>query len=85
MKLPTVAGMQAKKTKSVVGWFLLAAGLLTMASASLIYTRKSYTAKLSSIELSIGDKQRAYLFIWVGIAGLLTGGGILLTRPKNVA
>ena len=82
----TGAVVQAKKAKpsAVIGWFLMAAGLLLMASGSFSYTRKSYTAKLNSIELSVGERQRVYLLIWTGVAAFVAGGGIFLTRPKTV-
>ncbi|MGZ7124112.1 MAG: hypothetical protein ACXVIT_11420 [Halobacteriota archaeon] len=73
--------MSAVKIVAIV---LIIAGLLGLVYGSFSYTRETQEAKLGSLELSVKDTQTVYVPVWVGVAAIVAGGGLLLfSNRKN--
>ena len=71
------------KPRHYAGLLLIIAGLVIMVFGSVVFTMKTYAANLNSIELSDGDRQSVYRFLWTGFAAGVIGGVILLTGIKK--
>lgn len=73
--------MSAVKIVAIV---LIIAGLLGLVYGSFSYTRETQEDKLGSLELSVKDTQTVYVPVWVGVAAIVAGGGLLLfSNRKN--
>lgn len=71
------------KSITFVGFILMLVGLLVMIYGGFSYTKKTHTAKLGSVQLSVREKQTVYIPIWIGVTSFVVGGGILLIRSKK--
>ncbi len=71
------------KPITFIGLGLMLAGMLVMIYGGFSYTKKTHTAELGSVQLSVHEKQNVYIPLWVGITSLVVGGGILLSRSKK--
>lgn len=56
---------------------LIVAGILGLAYGGFSYTRETHDLKIGPIEMSIKDKERVNIPLWVGI-GAIVAGGLLL-------
>lgn len=63
--------------------FLIVAGVLGLVYGGFSYTKETHEAKLGSIELSVKDKERVNVPVWVGVAAIVAGGGLLLFGGKT--
>ena len=69
--------MNAVKMLAIV---LILAGALGLAYGSFTYTKDTHQAKIGPIELSIKDTQTVNIPIWAGVAAIVAGAFLLLTR-----
>jgi len=71
------------KPLTFIGLGLMLAGMLVMIYGGFSYTKKTHTAKLGSVQLSVNEKQNVYIPLWIGITSLVAGGGILLSSKSK--
>ena len=69
--------MNAVKMLAIV---LIVAGILGLAYCSFTYTKDTHQAKIGPIELSIKDKETVNIPVWAGVAAIVAGAFLLLTR-----
>ena len=69
--------MNAVKLLAIV---LIVAGVLGLAYGSFTYTKDTHQAKIGPIELSIKDKETVNIPVWAGVAAIVAGAFLLLTR-----
>ena len=69
--------MNAVKMLAIV---LIVAGVLGLAYGSFTYTKDTHQAKIGPIELSIKDKETVNIPVWAGVAAIVAGTFLLLTR-----
>ena len=60
-----------------LGIAVLVSGLVAMAIGGFGYTQDATALKLGSIELSVAEKKRVNVPLWVGVAAALAGGALL--------
>ena len=61
----------------VAGIVLLIAGALALAYGSFTYTKETHETKIGPLELSVKDKRTVNIPVWLGVASLVVGGGLL--------
>ena len=66
----------------IVGFALIAAGILGLVYGGFSYTTETHEAKIGPIELSVKDKETVNVPIWAGVAAIVVGG-LLLVVPKK--
>ena len=69
-------------TLRIAGIALLLAGVLGLAYGSFSYTKETHETKIGPLELSIKDKETVNIPVWVGVAALAAGAGLLLVGRK---
>lgn len=62
---------------------LIVAGVLGLAYGGFSYTKDTSQAKLGPIELTVKDKQTLSVPIWVSVAVIVVGGGMLVLENKK--
>jgi LPXTG-motif cell wall-anchored protein len=63
---------------------LIVAGVLGLAYGGVSYTRTTTQAKIGSLELNVKDKETVNIPVWVGVAAIAAGGGLLLMRNRKI-
>jgi LPXTG-motif cell wall-anchored protein len=61
---------------------LLVAGVLGLMYGGFTYTRQTHDAKVGPVEISVSENQRVNVPMWMGVA-LVAGGAGLLLRAKK--
>lgn len=59
---------------------LILAGGLALAYGGFSYTKDTHQAKIGPIELSVKDTERVNVPVWAGIAAMVAGVVLLLSR-----
>lgn len=59
---------------------LIVAGALGLAYGGFTYTKDTHKAKIGPIELSVNETETVNIPIWLGVASMVVGGILLLTR-----
>lgn len=72
--------MNALKIAAIV---LIVAGVLGLVYGGFSYTKETHEAKLGPLELSVQEKQKVNVPIWVGVGAIVLGGGLLLLGSKK--
>jgi len=67
----------------IVGIALIVAGTLGLVYGGFSYTSAIHETKLGPIELSVKDKERVNVPVWVGAGAILAGGALLLFGGKK--
>jgi hypothetical protein len=62
---------------------LLVAGVLGLVYGSFSYTRETHDMKVGPLELSVTEKESVNIPVWVGVAAILAGGGLLFTAGRR--
>jgi TRAP-type C4-dicarboxylate transport system permease small subunit len=57
---------------------LIVAGGLALAYGGFTYTKETHNVKLGSVEMSIKDKERINVPVWVGVGAIAIGGLLLV-------
>jgi TRAP-type C4-dicarboxylate transport system permease small subunit len=70
-------------TLKVMACALIIAGLLGLVYGSFSYTRETQEAKIGSLELSIKDTQTVNVPVWVGVATMVAGCGLLFFASRE--
>ncbi|MBI2214208.1 MAG: hypothetical protein HYU52_11230 [Acidobacteria bacterium] len=67
----------------IVAVVLIVAGILGLVYGGFTYTKTTHDAKLGPIEVSVKDKETIRVPVWAGVAAIVTGTALLLTRTKK--
>lgn len=62
---------------------IIALGVLGLAYGGFTYTKKTDTANIGPIEISVKDKQRVNIPMWAGIGAIVVGAGLLVVGGKK--
>jgi hypothetical protein len=73
--------MQMNATK-LAGIVLLTIGVLGVGYGGFSYTKKTHQADLGPIHLSVAEKERVNIPLWVGVGALFAGAALLVVRSK---
>lgn len=61
----------------MAGIVLVVAGVLGLALGSFTYTKETHDTKIGPIELSVDEKETVNVPVWLGLASIVIGGGLL--------
>ena len=67
----------------VLGIVLIVGGILALVYGGFSYTKETHEAKIGPITLSVTDKERVNIPMWVGIGAVVVGGLILVFGSKK--
>lgn len=67
-----------------LGLALIALGVLGLAYGGFTYTKKTDTAKIGPVEISVKDKETVNIPIWAGIGAIVVGAGVLVMGGKKM-
>jgi hypothetical protein len=67
----------------MAGIVLLVAGILGLAYGSFTYTKETHDTKIGPVEFSVKDKRTVNIPVWLGVASLVMGGGLLAFGPRK--
>lgn len=62
---------------------LIVAGLLALAYGGFAYTRKTHEARVGPIHVSVSEKERVNVPIWLGAGSIIAGVLLLIVRSRN--
>ncbi|MEO7359455.1 MAG: hypothetical protein ABI120_03955 [Gemmatimonadaceae bacterium] len=66
-----------------LGLALIVLGVLGLAYGGFTYTKKTDTAKIGPIELSVKDKETVNIPLWAGVGAIVVGAGVLVMGSKK--
>jgi uncharacterized membrane protein len=72
--------MNAQK---IIGILLIVAGALGLAYGGFSYTKETHTADLGPLHMSVSEKERVNVPLWMGIAAIVIGGLLLAVPSKT--
>lgn len=72
--------MNATKAAAVA---LIVAGILGLAYGGFSYTRETHDLKIGPVELSIKDKERVNIPLWMGVGAIVAGGLLLVLGNRK--
>ena len=61
---------------------LIAAGILALVYGGFSYTKEKHDVDLGPINLSVKEKERVNVPVWVGVGAIAAGVALLLFRGK---
>jgi hypothetical protein len=64
----------------VVAIILVVLGALGVAYGGFSFTKETHQANIGSLHVSVDEKQRVNIPLWVGVGAILIGGIMLLPR-----
>jgi multidrug transporter EmrE-like cation transporter len=67
----------------ILGIVLIVGGILGLAYGGFSYTKETEKAKIGPITLSVTDKERVNIPMWVGIGAVVVGGLILVFGSRK--
>ena len=67
----------------ILGIVLIVGGILGLVYGGFSYTKETHEAKIGPITLSVSDKERVNVPMWVGIGAIVIGGLILVLGGKK--
>ena len=67
----------------ILGIALIIGGILGLVYGGFSYTKETHEAKIGPITLSVTDKERVNIPMWVGIGAVVVGGLILVFGSKK--
>jgi hypothetical protein len=67
----------------ILGIVLIVGGILGLVYGGFSYTKETHEAKIGPITLSVTDKERVNIPMWVGIGAVVVGGLILVFGSKR--
>ena len=62
----------------IAGIVLIVAGVLGLVYGGFSYTKETHEVKLGPIELSVREKESVNVPVWLGVAAIAAGAGLLL-------
>lgn len=67
----------------VLGIVLIVGGILGLVYGGFSYTKETHSAQVGPITLSVSDKERVNVPMWVGIGAVVVGGLILVFGSRK--
>jgi uncharacterized membrane protein YidH (DUF202 family) len=67
----------------VLGIVLVVCGILALVYGGFSYTKETRSAQVGPITLSVSDKERVNVPMWVGIGAVVVGGLILVLGSRK--
>ena len=67
----------------VLGIVLIVGGIAGLVYGGFSFTKESHEAKIGPITLSVTEKERVNIPMWVGIGAIVVGGLILVLGSKK--
>ena len=67
----------------ILGIVLIVGGILGLVYGGFSYTKESHEAKIGPITLSVTEKDRVNVPMWVGIGAIVVGGLILVFGSRK--
>jgi uncharacterized membrane protein YidH (DUF202 family) len=67
----------------VLGIVLIVGGILGLVYGGFSYTKETHSAQVGPITLSVSDKERVNVPMWVGIGAIVVGGLILVFGSRK--
>ena len=67
----------------ILGIVLIVGGILALVYGGFSYTKETHEAKIGPITLSVTDKERVNVPMWVGIGAVVIGGLILVFGSRK--
>jgi TRAP-type C4-dicarboxylate transport system permease small subunit len=64
----------------IVAILLVAGGIIALVYGGFTYTRSTHDAKIGPLEFSVKDKERVNVPVWAGVAAIVAGGVLLVSR-----
>ena len=64
----------------IVAILLVAGGIIALVYGGFTYTRSTHDAKIGPLEFSVKDKERVNVPVWAGVAAIVAGGALLVSR-----
>jgi multidrug transporter EmrE-like cation transporter len=68
--------------KRIVGIVLIAAGVLGLLYGGFSFTKETHTAKLGPLELSVDEKERVNVPVWLSVGSVIAGVVLLAFGRK---
>jgi TRAP-type C4-dicarboxylate transport system permease small subunit len=62
---------------------LIVAGALALGYGGFTYTKKTHETKVGPIEFAVKEKETVNVPVWAGVAAIVVGGVLLVTRSKQ--
>lgn len=62
----------------IVAIVLLAAGVLALVYGGFTYTSETHRANIGPLDISVTDRERVNVPVWVGVALTVVGAGLLI-------
>jgi hypothetical protein len=70
--------------KGLVGLALIVLGVLGLVYGGFSYTEERHDVELGPVELAVTEKERINVPVWLGVASIAAGAGLLLvSRHKG--
>lgn len=67
----------------IIALVLIIAGSLGLAYGGFSYTRESHDTNIGPIQLTVRDRERVNVPVWLGAGAVLLGVVLLIARPKG--
>lgn len=64
----------------IVAIVLLVGGIVALAYGGFTYTKTTHDAKIGPLEFSVKDKEHVNIPVWAGVAAIVAGGILLVSR-----
>ena len=62
---------------------LIVGGIVGLVYGGFTYTKTTHDAKIGPLEFSVKDKERVNVPVWAGVAAIVAGGVLLVTRRSS--
>lgn len=66
-----------------MGIVLITLGALSLVYGGFSYTEKTHQADLGPIELQVKDRERVNVPVWLGVASIIVGAGVLVAGSRR--
>jgi drug/metabolite transporter (DMT)-like permease len=67
----------------IVAILLIVGGIIGLVYGGFTYTKTTHDAKIGPLEFSVKDKERVNVPVWAGIAAIVAGGALLVSRRST--
>jgi hypothetical protein len=71
------------KAKTILGLVLIVAGVVALAHRTFTYTKKTHSAKVAGLELSVKERGKIEVPVWAGAGAVLAGAVLLLAGRRG--
>ena len=61
---------------------LIVLGILGLVYGGLTYTKSTHETKIGPLEFSVKDKETVNIPVWAGVAAVVVGGALLVSRKS---